>query len=278
MSEYSSGAWMLSDAQVATVADQLAGAARDRVAIDALVHEPRTLVDGYRIQAACHAEQERDPSPLIGWKAGCTSAAAQEMLRLDAPVAGRYRADQMLGAPAVLRFEQYSTAPRLEVEVGLRLLDDLVDVPADLLDLCELVEVFAAIEVVAGRLAAFPFISAPVLVADNVVGAAMIVGPTLDLTPAEIRSLDSLPVELSIDSTSVAAATGAEALGHPLRVLHWLYGHARSVGASLNTGDVVITGTCTGLVPARAGSSHVGRVGDVEVQLGFAHERSTDGA
>ena len=97
----------------------------------------------------------------------------------------------------------------------------------------------------------------------------MVVGPTLDLTAAGIRDLDTTPVELGIDGEVVASATGAEALGHPLLVLQLVAAHAASLGHPIRSGELVITGTCTGLVPARVRADHVGRVGAAEVRVRF---------
>jgi 2-keto-4-pentenoate hydratase len=256
----------LTDVQVAEVAAQLAAAAQDRRAIDQLAYEPGDVAEGYRIQDAGH-RLHRDE--LVGWKAGCTSEAAQQMLRVDAPLIGRYRSGHVSQSPAAFTADAFVTAPHLEVEIGLRALRDLTDVPADPLDLAEAVEAFAAVEVVASRLAAFPLIGAAQLAADNVIGARMVVGQTLDLTTAGIRDLDTTRVELGIDGEVVAAATGAEALGHPLLVLQWVAAHATALGHPIRSGELVITGTCTGLVPARVGADHVGRVGGAEVRVRF---------
>lgn len=256
----------LSETEVTECAEQLMGAARGAEPIERLVHEPTTVVDGYRIQAATHRLRTDRP---VGWKAGCTSSAAQAMLQVESPLAGRYNANAVHDAPAQLLVDDFATAPHLEVEVGLRLAADLDAVPDDPLELAFAVEAFAAIEVVAARLAAFPLIGAAQLVADNVVGGAMVVGDDLGIDADAIRSLDTIPVELAIDGVLEVAATGAEALGHPLAVLTWMIEHARSTGQPLRAGDLVITGTCTGLVPARRGSVHVGRVGDAVAQVAF---------
>lgn len=256
----------LSDDQVEAVAAQLARAEATRTPIESLVHEPVGVDDGYRIQTAGHRLHGDD---LTAWKAGCTNEAVQEMLRIDAPVLGRYRRDHVLTSPAALAFDDFATPPHLEVEVGLRLLDDIDSVPDDPLELADLVEAFAAIEVVAGRLAAFPLVGASQLVADNVVGGRMIVGSTLDLTSAGLRALDTVLLELVIDDERVASGTGAEAMGHPLRVLRAAAEHALASGRPLRAGQLVITGTCTGLVPAERGREHVGRVGGVEVGVRF---------
>ena len=256
----------LTEAQVAVVAAQLAAASADRSAVEQLAHEPGDVAEGYRIQNAGHRLHGDE---LIGWKAGCTSEAAQQMLRVDAPLVGRYRSAHVVQSPVAFAADAFVTPPHLEVEVGLRVLRDLTDVPEDPLDLAEFVEAFAAIEVVAGRLAAFPLIGAAQLAADNVVGARMVVGQSLDRDAASLRHLDTTPVQLSIDGDVVVAATGAEALGHPLRVLQLVARRALAIGEPVRSDDLVITGTCTGLVPARPGANHVGRVGGAEVRIRF---------
>ena len=77
----------LTDTQVCEVAEQLAAAAAQIVPVDRLVHEPGSVDDGYRIQAAgLRLLEDR----LVGWKAGCTNEAAQQMLQVDGPLVGRY--------------------------------------------------------------------------------------------------------------------------------------------------------------------------------------------
>lgn len=254
----------LTDTQIEAVARQLAESTETRIPVETLGAEPADLATGYRIQDSGHRMHD---DPLVGWKAGCTSAMAQRFLGVEAPVAGRYRSNHVLDSPALVVASEFVTAPHLEVEIGLRLLADIDGAPLDALHLADAVEAFAAIEVVAGRLSAFPIVGGPALVADNVVGARMIVGPTLDVDVSGIRSLDSTPIRLIIDGEEVAAGTGADALGHPLTVLAWLAGHAADRGAPLRSGELVITGTCTGLVAARLDATHIGRVGNAEVSL-----------
>ncbi|MGA9276750.1 2-keto-4-pentenoate hydratase [Ilumatobacter sp.] len=256
----------LTDEEIIAVATQLARADQFRDPVEATAPAPTTLSDGYRVQAAGHGLHADD---LIAWKAGCTNEAVQQMLEIDAPVLGRYRKDHVLSTPAALRFDAFATAPHLEVEVGLRLLRDIDEVPNDPLDLADAVEAFAAIEVVAGRLSAFPLVPVAQLVADNVASGRMIVGPTLDLTPDELRSLDAVPVALVAGGESGAVASGAEAMGHPLRVLAAVGAFAIDAHHPLRAGELVITGTCTGLVAAERGIDHVGRVGDAEVRVRF---------
>lgn len=250
--------------QIQAVARQLADASQTRRPIDALGLDPASLEEGYLIQDAGHALYGDE---LVAWKAGCTSDAAQKFLGVSAPVAGRYRSSHVLETPASLNASELVTTPHLEVEVGFRLLADVDQPPNDPMQLADSVEAFAAIEVVGGRLSSFPAVPAPQLVADNVVAARMVVGSTLLLDAAGIRALDTISIELGIAGETVASGVGAAVLGHPLNVLAWLAGHAVDRGAPLRAGHLVITGTCTGLIAARQGEIHIGRVGDGEVRL-----------
>lgn len=256
----------LSDGDVDDVAEQLERAERNGVPIDAFVHEPRDLADGYRIQTAGH---RRRATELVAWKAGCTNEATQQLLGIDGPVFGRYGPDRIDRSPALCSFASFTSPPRLEVEVGLRLTENLDDIPADPLALADAVVAFAAIEVVDARVIAFPLISAPVLVSDNVASGRMIVGADLDCDARGMRRLDIAPVELSIGGERIVASSGAEALGHPLRVLRDVAIHAAVIGQPLRPGNRVITGTCTGLVAARGGEDHLGRVGGADVVVRF---------
>lgn len=256
----------LHDDEIGVVAAELDRAGVEGAVIDALPHEPVDVADGYRIQAATHRVRGGD---LVAWKAGCTNDAAQQTMNIDAPVFGRYRRDQVEESPARLSLTQFANPPYLEVEIGLRLLTDVDEIPPDPLELAGVVEAFAAIEVVSGRLAGFPFIGAPQLVADNVASGRMIVGPTLDLASDGASALDSVEVELVVGAEVVASGTGAAVLGHPLRVLRDVAVHAAVMGQALRAGDLVITGSCTGIVAAEPGQVHVGRVGGVEVVVRF---------
>ncbi|MFK8023445.1 MAG: 2-keto-4-pentenoate hydratase [Ilumatobacter sp.] len=242
----------------------LAGAELDRRAVAAIEPAPGDLATAYRIQDAghrLHGEQ------LAAWKAGVTSEAAQELLELDAPVAGRVRASYVLESPGSIGVDAFATPPRLEVEVGLRLHVDLTEVPADPLELAEVVDAVPVIEVVSGRVASFPLLAAADLVADNVVSGRIVTGTSLGLDVAAIRALDSIAVALEIDREEVVVGRGSAALGHPLHVLGWLAQHAVERAAPLRSGELVITGTCTGMTPVQVGSTHVGRVGAGSVTL-----------
>ena len=73
--------------------------------------------------------------------------------------------------------------------------------------------------------------------------------------PAEWRGIDILrqKASLMLDGAEAARAIGGNAAGHPRRLLAWLANHLSRRGKGIAAGDIVTTGTHTGLVFARPG-------------------------
>ncbi len=68
----------------------------------------------------------------------------------------------------------------------------------------------------------------------------------------------------------MASAVGGNAAGHPRRLLTWLANHCARRGRALAAGDIVTTGTHTGLVFAAPGATATVRfpgVGEASVTL-----------
>ena len=77
-------------------------------------------------------------------------------------------------------------------------------------------------------------------------------------------------VRLSVNDTLREKGTGARALGHPINVLRWLANKQSQTGRGLLKGQIISTGTCTGLVAVSPGDRVVadfGDLGSVEVKL-----------
>ena len=77
-------------------------------------------------------------------------------------------------------------------------------------------------------------------------------------------------VSLSLNGAHQRTGTGAEVLGHPLAALAWLANDRVAHGGGLKAGEVVTTGTCTGIVFAAAGDRARADFGDLgTVDLAF---------
>ncbi len=73
---------------------------------------------------------------------------------------------------------------------------------------------------------------------------------------------------MTINGTQRGEGTGSRALGDPLNVLLWLANHQSAAGRGLSAGEIVSTGTCTGLDPVHAGDvarADFGTLGTVEI-------------
>ncbi len=68
----------------------------------------------------------------------------------------------------------------------------------------------------------------------------------------------------------MAAGFGRDVLGHPLNALAWLANEGDLAGRPLMEGDIVSTGSCTGMKPVGRGSmstADFGPMGRVEVSF-----------
>ena len=76
-------------------------------------------------------------------------------------------------------------------------------------------------------------------------------------------------VDLSLNHKVVASGLGNKALGNPINVMTWLANHLRS-STGLRAGEIVSTGTCTGLVKVSAGDqieANFGVIGKIKANL-----------
>jgi 2-keto-4-pentenoate hydratase len=228
---------------------------------------PLSVDDGYQAQAAWSAHVDW---PVAGWKIGCTSLAAQEMLSIAHPIGGRVFAPFLYHAPATLPASAF-TAPLVEGEFAFVIDVDLParDRPYERAEVEAAVgAAHPAIEIVDTRFADFVHAGAPNLIADCSANGALILGPTTE----DWRGIDlaAAPVAMRIDGVTVGSGTGADVYGHPLDALTWLVGLLSRTGVGLRAGQVVTTGTCTGAVPLPPGSTaHAdhGPLGTAEVTL-----------
>lgn len=94
--------------------------------------------------------------------------------------------------------------------------------------------------------------SPPALLADNLSNGGFTFGPAI----ASWRSIDwqAPKATLLVNGKTVKTAVGGNPSGHPRRLLAWLANHAASRGRPLRTGQVVTTGSHTGLAIAPPGA------------------------
>jgi 2-keto-4-pentenoate hydratase len=215
------------------LAAQIDAAHREWRLLDAVRQPPLHLAEAYAVQRELTALRTRRGARPVGWKLGYTSAAMRKQMGVASPNYGPLL-DTMLITDG--RIPDGLVHPRVEPEIAVVLGADLH--PA---------EARAALEVVDSVWRDYRF-TLELNTADGSSAAAVALGPTL--AP---DGLDAVPVRMLRNGEEVGAATGAAAMGHPLRALDWLASTLAAAGEPLRPGDIVITGGLTAAVPVEPG-------------------------
>lgn len=210
------------------------------------VGAPASLADAYAIQDVI--ARQLWPDGIRGWKAG---APGPDIEPIAAPIGRSLIWDSGTTLPSDT-FHMLG----IEGELAYRLGRDLP--PRD----CayEHAEVIAAvasmhplIEIVDTRIAAWETADPYWKLADNQLNGGLVVGPGLN----NWQSVDPLQQQaiLRVNDEILADTVGGNAAGDPLRLLLWLVNHCARRGYSLHAGDIVTTGTHTGLVFVQPGAA-----------------------
>jgi 2-keto-4-pentenoate hydratase len=185
--------------------------------------------------------------PARGWKVGA-KAPHLEPNGAPLPASGLFASGiELIGPPWAMR--------GIEVEVAVRFARDFVPASPEI-DRAQLQEaidcVLPAIEVVETRLADWRDSDPLAQLADLQTHGALVVGEPSALQPAEL-DLRSVEAYLAFDGQPVASCRGANPAGDAWRLLAWLAWHAAQRGRPLRAGDVVTTGSCSGMLFAGEG-------------------------
>lgn len=214
----------------------------------AVVHWREVLPRDARAAYAVQDQTLAQIGPAGGWKVGARSADAEPACA-PLPASGLLASGATLaGPPWLMR--------GVEVEVALRLGRDLD--PGDRIaapdELAQAVDaVLPAIEVVESRLADWRDSDPLAQLADLQSHGALVLGAPSSISP---RALDLRGIEayLAFDGQPVASTYGANPAADVWRLLGWLARHCALRGQPLRAGQVVTTGSCTGLLFAHEGA------------------------
>jgi len=257
------------------LANQLWQARMDGSLIDtSTVDLPSDETAAYDVQAAITELQGKPP---VGFKVGATSKAAQNALGFAQPFIG----------PLLNRFSRKSGdqvpvaachKPLLEAEVVVGLAQDLP--PRSSAYTTDEVEravgwISPGIEVCATRFDMELAGNGLLLIADSGINMDFVLGdPVSEWGDVD---LSEHPATLSVNGEKVAEGhSGMSVFGHPFGVVGWLATHPSLSTRGLKAGDIVTTGTCTGMTPAKAGDeaqADFGALGQVTARFVSAEER-----
>ena len=226
--------------------------------------------------AAAYAIQEIQTAgsgaAQVGWKLGATNEKALAMLGLDDAFAGPLLKPFRSGNGARVTLPT-ACAPGLETEFLVRLAVDVParDRPYPAEEIAASVDYVApSFEVVGCRLPGGFANGGLVIIADGAGNVAFVEG---ERGGEDWRSLDLAAQELVVTVNGEEKARGAGSLitwGGPLAAVGWLAAHPLVAERGLRAGDVVMTGTCGGVLPIAPGDearADFGALGTVEASF-----------
>ena len=203
---------------------------------------PRTRADGYDIQAELAALSRK---PIFGWKIAATSTAGQQHIGVSGPIAGRLLTERAYedGAELIFGDNRMRVAePEFAFRFGASL--DPSESPYDIDTILDAVEsLHPAIEVPDSRFEDFASAGEAQLIADNACAHEFVLGPP---TNADWRAIDLSRHKVHVECIDGDAydGIGANVLGDPRVALQWLVNEVTGLGLSIESGQVVTTGTC----------------------------------
>jgi len=206
--------------------------------------EPDCLEDGYGVQGDVWTFRGR---PTAGYKIGLTSAAAQTAFGAADPIVGRLAASDLVHAPASIHQGPFPLFA--EAEITFVIGDDFPAsaAPFDEADVLARIEsAHASIELCLSRYG-WEDVSLAELIADNSNAGLLVIGDRLrDWRSADLQSTTVTLRRHGHDDTG--GSTGA-VLGDPRRAITWLANWLAERGEGLRAGQVVASGSCTGVTP-----------------------------
>jgi len=220
-----------------------------------------SLFDAYEVQARVTARRVEAGERQVGWKVGATSFAILEKFkgRIDGPTYGALMSGTTFSDPEFIQAKHFFGIG-LEPEIGIVLERPLCGPGVTNVDvLSAAAGVVGAVEILDGRIE--PGTAAHEDgTADNAFHGASVLGTLM--RPA--RGFDFLHEGAIVRKNGklFASACGVEALGNPLSVVSWLANELAKHGRQLEAGQVISTGSLTGIMPAE--------VGDV-IEMSFAN-------
>ncbi|OBB44619.1 2-keto-4-pentenoate hydratase [Mycobacterium sp. 852002-51961_SCH5331710] len=247
---------MLSDQVRQKLAADLAQAERSKVPIPPLTdgHSDIDVVDAYEIQLINIRQRVAEGAKVIGHKVGLSSKAMQQMMNVDEPDYGHLLDDMAVHEDTPVKSADY-LYPRVEVEVGFILADDLPGAGCTEDDVLAATAAFApAIELIDTRITDWK-IKLCDTIADNASSAGWVLGENR-VSPKDI-DITAIDAVLTRNGEVVAKGRSDAVLGNPVTAVAWLARKVDSFGVRLKAGDIVLPGSCTKAFDATPGADYV---------------------
>ncbi len=204
-----------------------------------------------------------------GWKIAAMKAEMQRALRTDAPILGRVYEQFVVQGPAAFASRKLLD-PLAEIEFVVKLGENLPararpytqDEVADSVE-----SLHPGMEIAECRFIHndnFPPL--PAIIADGSGSGSIDFGAAIP--DWQSQNIAAQEVVLRINGAERRRGNAAAAIGHPLAPLTWLANELSRAGIGLRAGEMISTGTLTGMIRPRPGDEHVadfGPLGEVRV-------------
>lgn len=210
--------------------------------------------------------------PVIGYKAGLTSDAAQDRFGVTEPVMGVLYRDMMEEDGATVA--NWGSRPLFEADLILVVGDEAINEATDSTQVMQHVSaIHPFIELPDLAYAEGEPVTGVTLTAMGVAAKKGVLGAEIAVEDAQAThdALGAMQVQLSAaDGGVLADVPGASVLGHPANAVIWLL----SKGVTLKPGDMVSVGSFGPLVPPAKGKGgasvqYIGLPGDPSVSVTF---------
>lgn len=260
----------LTEDQLDDWAARLREAADTARAIEPLTEavEGLTVADAYAIAQRIVAGRLADGARITGRKIGLTSIAVQEQLGVSEPDYGALLDTMQLDDGSVVQAARF-IAPRVELELAFHMREPLSGPGVTAAEVrAATAYVQPSFELVDSRVLDWRIALADT-VADNASSAAFVLGGE----QVGLDDIDVTAVEATLwrGEEVVESGTTSAVLGDPCAAVAWLANALAPFQTRLEAGDVILSGACTRMAPARAGDHFIGDFGELgRVELGFS--------
>lgn len=247
---------MLSVAICDELAADLAQAERSREPITPLTaaYPDIDVVDAYEIQLINIRQRVAEGARVVGHKVGLSSLAMQQMMGVDEPDYGHLLDEMQVFEDTPVKAGRY-LYPRVEVEVGFILAADLPGAGCTEDDVLAATEALVpSIELIDTRITDWK-IALCDTIADNASSAGFVLGEAR-VSPSDL-DVTTIDAVLTRNGEVIAEGRSDAVLGNPVTAVAWLARKVESFGVRLRKGDVVLPGSCTRAIDARAGDQFV---------------------
>jgi 2-keto-4-pentenoate hydratase len=212
------------------------------------------VVDAYEIQLINIRQRVAEGARVLGHKVGLSSKAMQQMMGVDEPDYGHLLDEMQVFEDVPVKAGRY-LYPRVEVEVGFILAADLPGAGCTEGDVLAATEALApSIELIDTRITDWK-IALCDTIADNASSAGFVLGEAR-VSPRDL-DVKSIGAVLTRNGEVVTEGRSDAVLGDPVTAVAWLARKVESFGVRLRKGDIVLPGSCTRAIDARAGDNFV---------------------